>query len=168
MRNAHACYRMWYPIIYRYTFIILSRRMQTHDNFQPSSINAVWVKYTITNQGRRLTPMIWQWLTSDKLNISPHWIYMYVNTNDNPSSPCPIQPRLFGWCSAISTKLCSKTCLATVLIRSIFAREKFFQCKIERINTVARHVLLQSHICFLHKQQNREKCWWITNSKHKV
>ena len=46
---------------------------------------------------------------------------------------------------------CSKTCLATVLIRSIFAREKLherfsasavFQRKIERINTVARHVLL--------------------------
>ena len=48
-------------------------------------------------------------------------------------------------------QLCSKTCLATVLIRSIFAREKLherfsasavFQRKIERINTVARHVLL--------------------------
>ena len=47
--------------------------------------------------------------------------------------------------------LCSKTCLATVLIRSIFARENLherfsahavFQRKIERINTVARHVLL--------------------------
>ena len=37
---------------------------------------------------------------------------------------------------------CSKISLATVLIRSIFAREKFFQRKIERINTVARHVLL--------------------------
>ena len=46
---------------------------------------------------------------------------------------------------------CSKTCLATVLIRSIFAPEKLherfsasavFQRKIERINTVARHVLL--------------------------
>ena len=46
---------------------------------------------------------------------------------------------------------CSKTCLATVLIRSIFAREKLherfsasavFQRKIERINTEARHVLL--------------------------
>ena len=48
-------------------------------------------------------------------------------------------------------KFCSKTRLATVLIRSIFAREKMherfsassvFQRKIERINTVARHVLL--------------------------
>ena len=73
--------------------------------------------------------------------------------------------------------MCSKTCLATVLIRSIFARKictsasarvQFFQRKIERINTVARHVLLKSRICFLHKQQNREKYWLITNSKHKV
>ena len=47
--------------------------------------------------------------------------------------------------------LCSKTCLATVLIRWIFAREKLherftasvvFQRKIERIDTVARNVLL--------------------------
>ena len=51
----------------------------------------------------------------------------------------------------VSYKVCSKTCLATVLIPSIFAPEKlhercsasaFFQSKIERINTVARHVLL--------------------------
>ena len=47
--------------------------------------------------------------------------------------------------------LCSKTCLATVLIRLILrwknctsasARVQFFQRKIEWINTVARHVLL--------------------------
>ena len=51
----------------------------------------------------------------------------------------------------VNNMLYSKTCLATVLIRSIFAREKLherfsasavFQRKIERINTVARHVLL--------------------------
>ena len=50
-----------------------------------------------------------------------------------------------------SYEVCSKTCLATVFIRSIFAREKMhesfsasagFQLKIERINTVARHALL--------------------------
>ena len=53
--------------------------------------------------------------------------------------------------TATGQLVCSKTCLATVLIRSIFAREKLlerfsastvFQRKIERINTVARHVLL--------------------------
>ena len=53
--------------------------------------------------------------------------------------------------SASLAFVCSKTCLATVLIRSIFAREKLherfsasavFQRKIERINTVARNVLL--------------------------
>ena len=47
--------------------------------------------------------------------------------------------------------VCSKICLATVLIRSIFALEQMherfsasaiFQRKIERINAVARHVLL--------------------------
>ena len=47
--------------------------------------------------------------------------------------------------------MCCKTCLATVLIRSIFAWEKLHerfsasavcQRKIEQINTVARHVLL--------------------------
>ena len=56
-------------------------------------------------------------------------------------------------CSTITNIMkcmsCSKTYLATVLIRSIFAREKLherfsagavFQRKIERINTVARHV----------------------------
>ena len=50
-----------------------------------------------------------------------------------------------------SRRFCSKTCLTSMLIRSIFAREKLherfsastvFQRKIERINTVARHVLL--------------------------
>ena len=49
-----------------------------------------------------------------------------------------------------------------MLIRSIIAREKLderfsasavFQRKIERINTVARHVLLKSRICFLHNSK---------------
>ena len=53
--------------------------------------------------------------------------------------------------STLIYRVCSKTCFATVLIRSIFAREKLherfsasavFQRKIERINTVARHVML--------------------------
>ena len=66
-------------------------------------------------------------------------------------------------CIFVNGKFCSKTCFATVLIRSISAWEKFNQRY-----TVARHVLLKSRICFLHKQENREKCWWMSNSKHKV
>ena len=51
----------------------------------------------------------------------------------------------------VVARMCGKTCLATVLIRSIFAREKLherfsasavFRRKIERINTATRHVLL--------------------------
>ena len=51
---------------------------------------------------------------------------------------------------SVTIDACSKTCLAIVLIRSIFARVKLherfsanavIQRKIERINTVARHVL---------------------------
>ena len=63
-------------------------------------------------------------------------------TDDN-SQLIPEIPTGVGTLTLGETVFCSKTCLATVLIRSIFAREKLherfsasavFQRKIERIN----------------------------------
>ena len=77
--------------------------------------------------------LLWQYV----YNRYNYRKYIHIKYNI-PPPPDPEIPRFYIW--FIDT--CSKTWLATVLIRSIFAREKFFQRKIERINTVARHVLL--------------------------
>ena len=83
-------------------------------------------------------------------NLTAHWV---LTDNGMKANRC--QGNMKADSSTYHTQwlFCSETCLATVLIRSIFARElenctsastrvQFFQRKIERINTVARHVLL--------------------------
>ena len=52
--------------------------------FSPSSINAAWVKYHISNQGRRLTSMVCHRITSYQVNSCTQWTYLYDNAIDNP------------------------------------------------------------------------------------
>ena len=121
------------------------------ENTTSNSCHVCWLIRTRTFQSSNLFPAfvknrnsLSKLLTKEVSNLSLCQSNPLSLVGSLPKTP-PMR-KAFPWRHYVHVS--SKTCLATVLIRSIFSREKmharvqFFQRKIERTNTVARHVLL--------------------------